>query len=54
MFFSVCVAGTNKSATVDGGTGDTINYVYSSGATGAEGIDISSTVIQDLYVGPLP
>ena len=54
VFFSVCVAGTNKSATVDGGTGDTINYVYSTGATGAEATDISSTVIQDLYAGPLP
>ncbi len=53
VFFSVCDAGTSNT-TVDGGTGDNINFINSSGTVTVDGNLITPTVIQSLYVGALP
>ena len=52
-FFSVCEAVTNKSTTVNGGTGSNINMT-AGGNVISDGNLITPAIIQCLYVGPLP
>ncbi len=53
VFFAVCEAGTQND-TVNGGTGDNINLVNSSGAAVSDGILVTPTIVECEYVGVLP
>ena len=54
VFFSVCEAATTGGVTVDGGTGDNINMINSSGTVVSDGNLITPTIVQCEYVGTLP
>ena len=54
VFFSVCEAFLGSGATVNGGTGDNINMINSSGSEVSAGTLITPTVIQCEYVGTVP
>jgi hypothetical protein len=53
VFFSVCEAVTDKSTTVNGGSGDNIN-LQAGGRVVSQGNLITGTVVQCLYTGTIP
>jgi hypothetical protein len=53
-FFTVCEAITSSGATVNGGTGNTINMTGAGGSVISDGILITPTIIQCLYTGVVP